>query len=187
MANGGRPRIAGRPAAPNLFRRWYAAKSPVFQFALKFGALILAAYLVLLLPLCTGVTSASVEAYARLASVILNCLGEHTHATDATIWSAHTAITVSPACSALRYIWFFCAAVIAFPVAAGRKVLGILLGSALLYGLNLIRVTSLFYIGAHFGRFFDMVHEQLWGLVLIVAEVSLCVLWVNLARREGRS
>jgi exosortase/archaeosortase family protein len=108
-------------------------------------------------------------------------VGEKTHVIGSTITSAKYAINVLPACSAFEYIWFLCALIIAFPASLVHKARGVLIGVPALLVLNLGRVISLFYIGVHFPRFFEAAHEELWGILLIIAELLLCVAWIRCA------
>jgi exosortase/archaeosortase family protein len=53
----------------------------------------------------------------------------------------------------------------------------------LLFGLNLLRIVSLFVTGIHFPSFFDALHEQVWGFILIPATLLLFLGWMQWALR----
>jgi exosortase/archaeosortase family protein len=135
---------------------------------------------------CQRLLAASSIGNARLANAILDGIGENTRVSDATIWSPKYAVTVLPACSAIEFLLFFAATVLAFPARFSRKVMGLLVGVPALLALNQIRILSLYYIGAHYPRFFDAVHENGWGILLIVAEIGLCLTWMEWAREKER-
>ena len=151
---------------------------------MKFLAFVLLCGLFSLTPVYERIVSAAVTEDATLSGAVLNILGEHVRVSNGTISSPRYVITVLPACSAFEYLWFFCGVVLAFPARLSRKFAGILVGAPLLLALNLLRVISLYYIGAHFPRFFDVTHEQLWGILLVLGSVSLYAAWIAWAREE---
>jgi len=179
-----------RPPAPRSLKRigqsWYESKAPLFQFCLKFCASLAVLYALTFTPACQRLVAISSLANARLASAILDRIGENTQVTGATIWSPRYAVTVLPACSAIEFLIFFGATIAAFPSRMARKIPGLLLGIPALLALNQVRILSLYYIGAHFPRSFDSVHENWWGILLIIAEVVLCMTWMEWAREKDQ-
>jgi exosortase/archaeosortase family protein len=71
--------------------------------------------------------------------------------------------------------------ILAYPESFRTKPLGILLGSAALIGINLLRLTSLFYIGIHFPDSFALAHEVVWELLWVVAFIALWFGWIQWA------
>jgi exosortase H (IPTLxxWG-CTERM-specific) len=176
-------KAAPRPAK-EIWRAWYESKAPLVQFCLKFCGVLLLFYALSFLPVYQRVLEAILTLNARVAGAVLHGLGEQTSVTKATIWSMRYAVTVEPACSAVEFLAFFCAMVIAFPSRISRKIQGILVGVLLLLVLNQVRITSLYYVGAHFPKAFDTTHEDLWGVGLIVGELALCMAWIGWARKN---
>ena len=168
------------------WRSWYEGKAPVLQFALKFCAFLLLFSLLSLVPIYQRTVSALVIEDAKLSSAILNRMGEGSHVSEGTISSAQFAITVLPMCSAVEYLWFFCSLILAFPARYNRKISGILIGVILLLSLNLFRILSLYYIRVHYARFFDTIHGDLWGIVLVLATVCLSAAWIGWAMQDDR-
>jgi exosortase H (IPTLxxWG-CTERM-specific) len=171
-------------SAKEIWRSWYQSKAPLVQFCLKFCGLLLVFYALSFLPIYQRILHATLALNARVAGALLAHLGENTNVTNSTIWSMKYAVTVEPACSAAEFLAFFCAMVIAFPSRISRKIPGILIGVLLLLALNQVRITSLYYVGAHFPKAFDTTHEHLWGVGLIVGEIALCMAWIGWARES---
>ena len=92
-----------------------------------------------------------------------------------------TSLIVAPECGAIEVMSIFLAAVLAFPTLARKKLLGVLLGLPLLYGLNVLRVTCLFVIGAwdSDGRYLDFAHHYVWQTIYIVFVVIVWLTWVR--------
>jgi exosortase H (IPTLxxWG-CTERM-specific) len=90
-------------------------------------------------------------------------------------------LIVAPECGAIEVMSIFIAAVLAFPTRFWRKLLGVLLGLPLLYGLNVARVACLFVIGAldTDGKYLDFAHHYVWQTVYIVFVVMVWLAWVR--------
>jgi exosortase/archaeosortase family protein len=176
-----------RPSFKVACKSWYSSKAPMLLFCAKFGGLMVSFHFLSFTSTFKRILDVLVAANAKFSSVILNFFGESSRVTGATIWSGKDAIiTVLPACTCIEFFLFFIAAVLAFPALIRRKIPGIVVGVALLMGLNLIRVMSLYYIGVHFPRFFDTAHEEVWGIPLIIATVFICAVWIEWAQRGNQ-
>jgi len=177
-----------RPPAPDpikaLLRAWLARKGPVFKVAAKFGGLMVAYYIFTLFPFFDRTLNGMVIYTARSASCLLNLMGERNSLIEGTIASGDFSITVLKACTCAEFVWFYCAALIAFPSRWPRKIPGILIGAVVILALNVIRITTLFLVGVHFRSAFDAFHEQVWSILLVVATICLTVAWIGWARRD---
>jgi len=124
------------------------------------------------------------EMLAHVSGRVLELLGRDVTVRGVLISDSGFAVMVAHGCDALQVCALLSAAVIAFPAPLGRKVRGILGGVLLLQVLNLLRIVSLFLIGASFASIFSTVHEVVWPGVLIVITIATWIVWV---RRETRS
>jgi exosortase/archaeosortase family protein len=168
------------------FRAWYEGKAPLLRFGIRFLALIALFYALTSTAMYQRLLSSAVIADARLSSAVLNLIGEPSHVNNSTIASARYALTVLPACSAVEYPWFLCAAMLAFPCRPLLKLPGVIAGTVLLLGLNVVRVVSLYWIGVHWPSVFDIVHEQFWTVLLTAATVLICIAWIRWATEDPR-
>ena len=163
------------------WRAWYAGKSPALWFCVRFIVLTLIYFAISLTPKFNRLLDGYLAVNARAASSIVNFVGETSHVTEATIWSAEHAITVLPPCSALELAWFFCAVVLSFPAPIESRVYGLFTGIPILFLLNLARIVSLYYVSVHFAGFFDTLHETIWPILLVVATILVCAEWIRRA------
>ncbi len=163
--------------------QWYANVGPIWRFGLKFGALMVLFYVLILAPVFDRLLYSYLEANAWLANVLLNWFGQASHVSEITIRSARFAITVRRGCDAVEPSWFFCAALLAFPAPWSRKVAGMLAGALLLQALNLLRIVSLYFIGLYYPRFFNTAHVEIWPVVFIMVAIALWVGWMSWSRR----
>src|SRR5208282_2978718 len=67
---------------------WLTRKGPVLRVAIKFIVLMLLYYGVTLLPFYERALDNYVGQNARLASTVLNWIGERSHVYDSTVWSS---------------------------------------------------------------------------------------------------
>ena len=171
------------PSGPGaVLRGWYADKAPLLLFGLKFGALTALFYLVLLIPALQKMVAALTVGEARLAGALLNLIGQHNQVAGSTLSAGvRSVIEVVPGCSGVDFLSFFTAAVLVFPVSLAKKCAGVLIGLPLLLTLNLLRIMSLFFIGLHYPGIFDVVHEQVWALLLIATTIILYITWMKWA------
>jgi exosortase/archaeosortase family protein len=163
-------------------RRWYDGKAPLLHFGLKFCALTALFYLILLLPLSKHMVAAVTVGEARLSGAVLNLIGQHNRVDGVTLSSGgRSAITVVSTCSGFDFLSFFSAAILVFPVPFAKKMAGLVIGIPLLLALNLVRIMSLFFVQVHYPGVFDLVHEEVWAFILIIATIALYVVWMKWA------
>ena len=179
MPRRGKQQEAPRSVAKVRRQPWSAGKGSILWFGLKFGVLMVLLYALLLMPFFDHLLYVYLGANARLASAILNWLGQASQVSEITIRSAKFAITVRRGCDAVEPAWFFCAAVLSFPASLARKIPGMLAGVTLILALNLVRIVSLYFIGLHFPRFFAMAHLEIWPAIFIVMAILLWVGWIG--------
>jgi exosortase/archaeosortase family protein len=120
---------------------------------------------------------------AFLSSGILNLLRQHTHIDGSNIYSPFYAISVSKGCDAIEAMALFLSTTLAFPMKWKTKVKGIIGGIGLLFFINLIRIVTLFFAGAYYPSTFEILHAQIWPVVIIILATGL---WIFLIRFDSR-
>lgn len=172
-----KPRTTARTSLQAHWQSWYAGKSPVFRFGLKFGALLVLLYALLATTFFDRLLYSYLEANAWFANLILNVLGQHSHVTEVTISSPRFAMAIRRGCDAVEPTWLFCAAVVAFPATLRHKLLGILAGIVVLQVLNLARIVTLYWIGIHLPALFNSAHLEIWPTIFIITAILLFIAW----------
>lgn len=156
---------------------WYETKGPVFRFCLKLGAMMALFYALMATPYFDQMLYSYLEANAWFSNVILNVLGQHTTLAGVTIQSPKFAVEIQRGCDAVEPTWLFCAAILSFPSTWPHKLLGMLAGAVLLQILNIVRIVTLFWIGAYLPAIFNTSHMELWPVVFVLVAVTLFVGW----------
>jgi exosortase/archaeosortase family protein len=156
--------------------------SPVFKFALKFGALMLLFYALTVTPFCERVLwPANLQANAWVSNVVLRGLRQPTRLTGVTIQSERFSFVIKRGCDATEPVWLLASAVLAFPAPFRRKLVGILAGTLLLLGINQLRVVCLFFVGRDLPRFYEPLHLTVFPAVFLLLALVLWVGWVQWA------
>ena len=116
---------------------------------------------------------------AAVTSAILNLLGEPATAHGAMVSSPDFSFKVIPECTSIVFSGIFACAVLAWPCQLRDKLIGIAFGAVMLFLLNLVRLITLFYIGAHFPRFLNPAHFFGWQALMVLLTLGLWLLWME--------
>jgi len=120
-----------------------------------------------------------VKINAHISSFVLNLFGEEPSASGAVLLSEKASISIKRGCDALVPIFLFISAIVAFPAKWKYKLSGIIIGVALLFILNIIRIISLFWVKRFWPEAFDMMHLEVWQVLFIIIGILLWVLWMQ--------
>jgi exosortase H (IPTLxxWG-CTERM-specific) len=167
-----------KSAAPSSNRR------SVF-FLLRFVVLLVLFYVVVASrPVNDAVIVPFTAGVARVSAVVLSAIGEKVSVAGTEIRSGAFAVNIENGCNGVEAALLFGSAVLAFPAPWQRRALGLVLGFLAIQALNLVRVVSLFWIGAHRPALFSTSHTVLWQSVVVLFSVLLFLYW---ASREQRT
>ena len=122
------------------------------------------------------------EQIVAVSAAALRALGEPVLAEGTQIRSPGFAVDVKNGCNGVEAMLILVAAILAFPATARSRVLGIAAGTLVIQAANLVRVVSLFWLGAHHRELFDAFHTAVWQTALLLVAVGLFVFWT---RRAG--
>jgi len=128
------------------------------------------------------------DGIVRVSAAVLRGLGEPAVADGTRLKSSAFAVDVKNGCNGVEAMLILVAAVLAFPAGWKARLAGVAIGTLVLQALNLVRVVSLFWLGAHHQAVFDLFHTAVWQTVLILAAVGLFVLWTRrIGARDSRA
>ncbi|MDA1215934.1 MAG: exosortase H [Chloroflexi bacterium] len=151
-----------------------------FALLLSLGTALALYYALLDTSLLNGVNrwTASTSGWA------LQGLGSGVTVNGTVVGSQDFAYRVVAECTAIGPAVLFVAAIAAYPASLRAKLIGLFGGLAAITALNLVRMISLFYIGAYFPQYLDMAHLLIWQGVMIL---SVVILWLFWAQRWGQA
>ncbi len=171
---------AGRsqPSLRHEWRAWAVEKKPVLLFTLKFGLLVALFYVFLAFPFGDRLLYRDLQFNARIADACLRLFGQHTRLVqDVVIQSPHFTMGIRRGCDGIEPAWLVCAAMLAFPAPWRKQLLGMVVATAILQLLNLVRILTLYVIGVYLPSFFNSAHLELWPTLFILAAILLFLRW----------
>lgn len=155
-------------------------RGPWARFALTFGLLAIASE-----ALYYGwiLESAPFQHYlvvlAKTGTFILGWFDADVAVHGSRIHSGAFAVEIAQGCDAIEVCFLLAAAILAFPVEFRFKWRGLVFGIAMLQILNMVRIVTLFWIGALFPKVFRTSHEVVWPGILIVLTIVIWIGWVR--------
>jgi exosortase H (IPTLxxWG-CTERM-specific) len=155
------------------------------RFLLLFGGFLIAFYLLIgIHPVNDAVVVPFTGAVARASGALLTLIGERVVVAGTSISSHAFSVNVENGCNGLETALLLAAAVLAFPASGRQKVAGFVLGFLSIEAVNLIRVASLFWVGAHRPAWFGPAHTIVWQSLVVLAGVGLFVGWAGVVARH---
>jgi exosortase H (IPTLxxWG-CTERM-specific) len=154
------------------------SRKPGLVFVARFlGALIVFYAIGALEPVNDKVIIPFTERVVDASAFILRVVHQPNDVVGTVIRSPRFSLDVRTGCNGLEAVMVLAAAILAFPATFRSRVIGLLTGTVLIQILNLIRVSSLVWLGEHHRRFFDFVHVGVWQSIVILAAVSMFLFW----------
>jgi exosortase/archaeosortase family protein len=94
---------------------------------------------------------------------------------------------IVPDCGAIPSIAIYLSAVLAFPALWRKKIPGIIFGLTALFGINVMRLVILAYVGAYDttpdDRWFTFIHEYVWQSIFLLFVVVVWLVWIEWLNR----
>jgi exosortase H (IPTLxxWG-CTERM-specific) len=97
------------------------------------------------------------------------------------------AVSIEAGCNGVEATIVLLAAILAFPAPWKNKLLGLLVGTIAVQGLNVIRVVSLFYLGQWDFQIFEWAHLYVWQALIMLDVLIVWLVWVRTLPRAPES
>jgi len=124
---------------------------------------------------------------AKLAAGLLALLGSEVVAEGAAIHSPTVSLQIRYGCDAIFPSALFVAAVLASPVPFRSRLPGLLIGTVVLLGINIVRIATLYWAKFAFGRaWFHWLHIDIWQPAFVFLALLFWVIWALRATRGWR-
>ena len=160
-------------------------RKPGFAFVARFLAILTVFYLIVTFePVNAHVIVPFTELVVRGATVLLHAIQEPIKVAGTVIHTSGFALDVRNGCNGVEAMLLVAAAMLAFPATLASRLSGLVAVSAGIQLLNLVRVSSLVWLGEHHRKVFDVVHVAVWQSLVILAALAMFVFWsVKFAKR----
>ena len=100
--------------------------------------------------------------------------------------SSRADLEIVRGCDGAGALFLVVAAILSFPATFRRKLLGLGLGILLMYGLNLARITGLYFVIAYQRDWFPLVHTYLAPTLIIILACLFFAWWAFGTARASR-
>ena len=117
------------------------------------------------------------EVVASGAAGLLSIFESGVWAAGTVMRSSQFALDVRNGCNGVEAVILLAAAIFAFPATLRSRLIGVITASVAIQLLNLVRLSSLFWLGEHYRRIFDVFHVAVWQSLVILAAISIFILW----------
>jgi len=88
-------------------------------------------------------------------------------------------------CAALDALALFAATVLAFPARWRFKLTGFVVGGAVIWAFNVLRIVLLYAAGVKWPQLFDILHEDVMALLLVLVSVGCFAVWAVRSRNSA--
>ncbi len=119
------------------------------------------------------------EFNAQATGALVSLFDSSVNVNGVNVASGSYAVLVISECTIMAPLAIYSAAVLAVPAHFKTKVLGVALGFGVLSAVNLIRTTSLFFLGSAAPELMDVVHLLVWQSLMVLLAVGLWLLWMR--------
>jgi exosortase H (IPTLxxWG-CTERM-specific) len=148
------------------------------SFALKFLGLVVVSYIIIGLPAVDRAFVAPFTAsLGRMSAGLMRMGGQDVTAVGTSLREGRFAVEIRNGCNALEACIILISAIVAFPAPWKRRLIGAFAGLAVIQGINLIRIISLFVIARDHPRFFEMAHVYVWQTAMFLIAIALFMYW----------
>lgn len=151
-----------------------------FALLLSLGGALALYFTLLGTPLLDGVNRWT----ASSSGWVLQGLGSGVTINGTVVGSQDFAYRVVAECTAIGPAVLFVGAIAVYPASLRGKLIGLSGGLAIIALLNLVRMVSLYYIGAYFPQQLDIAHLLIWQGIMVL---SVVILWLFWAQRWGHA
>jgi exosortase/archaeosortase family protein len=124
---------------------------------------------------------AYLRGYASSAGAVLGWLDPRVHVAGPTIVGRYS-LRIVRTCDAMDATILLVAAMVSWPGAWRRRLVGAAAGAFALYVVNVARICSLYYVGVYFPVAFEAAHLEVWPVIIL--GVALALFYASV-RREA--
>ena len=97
------------------------------------------------------------------------------------------AVSIKAGCNGVEAAMILAAAILAYPAPWLKKLTGMVIGVLAIQILNVVRIISLYYLGAWSQRALDIAHLYVWPGLIILDALVIFLLWIHWLGRERSS
>jgi exosortase H (IPTLxxWG-CTERM-specific) len=179
---------ARKPGAPAIIVAQPEDRQHMKKFLLKFCVLLLLLFVLAFLgPVQGRVIEPLTHALAVTCGTILRRFDPGVVAQGRFLLDRNTGagIAIEAGCNGLEACLILVAAMLAYPAGWRQRLLGILCGLALVQGVNILRLVTLYYLAGWHVQAFRFAHLYLWPGLIMLAVLAVWLAWARWVNRRA--
>lgn len=94
-------------------------------------------------------------------------------------------IQILRGCDGIEAWLLLVSALAVFPIPVRRRLLGLLWGTLLVFGLNLVRIVTLSHLALKKPQWLDLAHGLVWQSLIVLAVAAFVFAWLGVAERPA--
>ena len=94
------------------------------------------------------------------------------------------AVSIKSGCNGVEAAMILAAAILAYPAPWLKKLTGMVIGVLVIQVLNVVRIISLYYLGAWSQKALDIAHLYVWPGLIILDALVIFLLWIHWLGRD---
>jgi len=156
------------------------------MFILKFIAVVVLLYLAIAWNWSNDHVIVPYTAFlARTVGHLLNLTGQALTVQGTVVASSRFGMDVRNGCNGVEAMALLIAAIVAFPASIRDRMQGLGVGMVFVQVVNIIRLCTLYFLGAYYRSVFDLFHTAVWQSVIILITVVFFLVWSGRVQRQA--
>ena len=148
------------------------------RFLLLYFVYFLVGNLVLTLPVAkTWFVAPWTRLNSQWAATIATPLTGPFHVVETLVDTGGLTLSVKPGCNGVHALIMCVGAIVAFPASWSRRAMGVLLATAGIFAMNLVRLASLFYVAQRYPIHLELFHVYIWQPLIALLAFGLFLSW----------
>jgi exosortase H (IPTLxxWG-CTERM-specific) len=119
---------------------------------------------------------------AWMTEKFVRLVGLHATSSGAVVSLSSFAVEIRNNCNAIYEVGLYTAAVWAYPATLRERLFGTLMGAAVLYVVNFLRILTLLAVGLLYRNWFEATHLYAWQAIFLLVVGTCWIVWVSRIR-----
>jgi len=121
---------------------------------------------------------------ASAAAVVTGSPGIEMEFEGVSVGVAGARLVVLPGCNGMEAVLIVVASILAFPASWSRRLVGILLAAALIFGFNIVRLATLIAVARYLPARLELFHVYIWQPLIVLIAFCLFLAWASYSALE---
>ncbi|MBP1909052.1 archaeosortase B [Methanolobus bombayensis] len=116
---------------------------------------------------------------ADALSSLMSLLGVESSSYGQSVYMEGFSVMIIDECTGMYELLVYAGCILAYPTTLNKKVLGLVLGIPAMFGVNMMRLIFLSFVGILYPSMFSYFHYYLWQITFIFLIVMFMLLWIE--------